>query len=62
MKSRRIKLRKRTLRMATWNMQGVRGKIQEIVKQVDEMDLDIVVLTKKNELWYGGDRQICALI
>lgn len=50
---RRTKLRKRTMKMATWNVQGVRGKVQEIVKQVEEMDVDKVVLTETKKKGQG---------
>lgn len=51
--------------MTTQNVQGVREKMQEIVKQVDEINGSEHSHTdgdKKEKLWYGGNQQILALI
>jgi hypothetical protein len=43
---RRNKLRKRTARLGTWNVQGIRNKTGEIVKGLEKLKQDIMILTE----------------
>jgi exonuclease III len=48
--NRRLKLRNRILEFGTWNVQGSRNKMEEIIGEINIMKMDVVVLTetKKN--------------
>ena len=43
---RRLKLRNRTLKFGTWNVQGCRNKMEEIIREINIMKMDVVVLTE----------------
>lgn len=43
---RRTKQRKRTMNMGTWNVQGINTKQAELIKEINKMDIDIIVLTE----------------
>jgi len=45
-RDRRLKLRKRTLKFGTWNVQGHRNKMEEIIREINTMNMDVVVLTE----------------
>ena len=49
---RRHKLHKRTIRLGTLNVQGIRNKAGEIIKGLEELKQDITMLTetKKREM------------
>jgi hypothetical protein len=51
-KLRRHKLRKKTIRLGTLNVQGMRNKTGEIIKGLEELKQDITILTetKKKEI------------
>ena len=34
------------MRMATWNVQGCRGKMQEIIKEMEQLGIDIASITE----------------
>ena len=38
--------------MATWNVQGIRNKEQEVVKEIEKMKIDICVLTETKKKRY----------
>jgi hypothetical protein len=38
--------RKRTVTMATWNVQECRGKIQEMIKEMEQLRIDIASITE----------------
>ena len=46
---RRLKLRNRTLKYGTWNVQGCRNKMEEIIREINIMKMDVVVLTEKKK-------------
>lgn len=55
----RHKMRKRlkrwTLRIGTWNVQGIRTKQEEIIEEVGKMNLDIVVFSETKKKGYGEE-------
>jgi exonuclease III len=42
----RLKLRNRTLKFRSWNVQGCRNKMEEIIREVSTMKMDVIVLTE----------------
>ena len=50
---RRHKLRNRTIRLGTLNVQGIRNKIGEIIKGLEELKLDITILTETKKKGNG---------
>ena len=50
---RRLKLRNRTLKFGTWNVQGCRNKMREIVREINVMNMDLVVLTETKKKGTG---------
>jgi len=47
------KLRKRTIRLGTLNVQGIRNKTGEIIKGLDELKQDITILTETKKKGSG---------
>lgn len=45
--------RKRTMSLATWNVQGIRTKITEITREVKKLDIDITALTETKKKGVG---------
>jgi len=45
-RDRRPKLRNRTLKFGTWNVRGCRNKMEEIIREISTMKMDVVVLTE----------------
>jgi hypothetical protein len=43
---RRLELRKRNLKFGTWNVQGCRNKMEEIIREINLMNMDVIVLTE----------------
>jgi hypothetical protein len=52
---RRLKLRNRTLKLGTWNVQGCRNKMEEIIREIIVMILDVVVLTETKKNGTGSE-------
>jgi hypothetical protein len=50
---RRHKLRKRTIRLGTLNVQEIRNKTGEIVKSLEELKQDIMILTETKKKGNG---------
>ena len=50
---RRHKLRKRTIRLGTLNVQGIRNKTGEIIKGLEELKQDIMISTETKEKGNG---------
>jgi len=50
---RRHKLRKRTIRLGTLNVQGIRNKTGEIIKGLEELRQDITILTETKKKGTG---------
>jgi hypothetical protein len=50
---RRYKLRKRTRRLGTLNVQGIRNKTEEIIKGLEELRQDITILTETKKKGNG---------
>ena len=50
---RRHKLRKRTMRLGTLNVQGIRNKTGEIIKGLEELSQDIMILTETKKKGNG---------
>ena len=50
---RRHKLRKRTIRLGTLNVQGIRNKAGEIIKGLEEFKLNITILTETKKKGNG---------
>jgi len=55
-KRRRKQQRKRILKMATWNIQGIRNKEQEVLKEMEKMKIDICVLTETKKKGVGSEK------
>jgi hypothetical protein len=49
----RHKMRKRTIRLGTLNVQGIRNKTGEIIKGLEELKHDITILTKTKKKGNG---------
>jgi len=54
-RDRRPKLRKRTLKFGTWNVQGCRNKMEEIIREISTMKMDVVVLTETKKKGAGSE-------
>jgi exonuclease III len=52
---RRPKLRNTTLKFGTWNVQGCRNKMEEIISEVSTMKMDAVVLTETKKKGAGSE-------
>jgi exonuclease III len=52
---RRPKLRKKTLKFGTWNAQGCKNKMKEIIREVSTMKMDVVVLTETKKKEAGSE-------
>jgi len=52
---RRRKLKKRTLKFGTWNVQGCRNKLEEIIGEINIMKMDVVVLTETKKKGTGSE-------
>jgi len=50
---RRHKLRKRTIRLGTLNVQGIRNKTGEIIKGLEELRQDLTILTETKKKGTG---------
>jgi hypothetical protein len=50
---RRHKLRKRTIRLGMLNVQGIRNKVGEVIKGLEELKQDITILTETKEKGNG---------
>jgi len=50
---RRHKLRKRSIRLGTLNVQGIRNKTGEIIKSLEELKQDITILTETKKKGNG---------
>ena len=50
---RRHKLQKRTIRLGTLNVQGIRNKTGEIIKGLEELRQDITILTETKKKGTG---------
>jgi len=44
---RRLKLRNMTFKFGTWNVQGCRNKMKEIIREINITKMDVVFLTEK---------------
>ncbi|KAJ4426091.1 hypothetical protein ANN_26900 [Periplaneta americana] len=51
----RLWLRKRTLACGTWNVQGISGKLVEVVKEIDSLEMDIVILNETKKKGKGQE-------
>ena len=51
----RLKLRKGTSNIGKWNVQSFRNKIVEIIKEVDTMELDLIILTGIKKIGTGNE-------
>ncbi|XP_045463868.1 craniofacial development protein 2-like [Harmonia axyridis] len=51
----RHKLRKRTLNIGTWNVQGIRTKEDEITRELQTLSMDLVVLTETKKKGTGTE-------
>ncbi|KAK4887595.1 hypothetical protein RN001_003866 [Aquatica leii] len=49
-------LRKRIMRLATWNIQGLRTKQAKVLKEPKEKNIDICVLTKTKKKGKGNEK------
>jgi len=49
-------LRKRNMRLGTWNIQGIRTKQTEVFKELKEKDIDICVLTETKKKGKGNEK------
>ena len=54
-RDRRLKLRNRTLKFGTWNVQGCRNKMEEIIREINIMKMDVVVLTETKKEGTGSE-------
>lgn len=54
-KRNRLWLRKRTLNFGTWNVQGINGKINEIVREIKPLEIDIMILTETKKKGTGQE-------
>lgn len=52
---RRNKQRKRTMKVATWNIQGLNTKQNEVFRELDNMKIDICVLTETKKKGRGNE-------
>ena len=41
--------------MATWNVQGCRGKMQEIIKEMEQLGIDIASITETKKKGFGSE-------
>ena len=53
---RRQQLRKRMLKIGTWNIQGLGTKQKEVIGEIQEMNMDIVILTETKKKGKGEER------
>lgn len=51
--NKRQKLRKRFTNFATWNTQGISGKTEEIVSELDKLNIDVIALTETKKKGQG---------
>ncbi|XP_044766969.1 craniofacial development protein 2-like [Coccinella septempunctata] len=54
-KRKRHMLRKRTMKLATWNIQGLRTKQGEVFQELEKMKVDICVLTETKRKGVGSE-------
>ena len=52
---RRPKLRSRTLKFVTWHVQGCRNKMEEIIRKINIMKMDVVVLIETKKKGTGSE-------
>jgi hypothetical protein len=52
---RRLKPRNRSLKFDTWDIQGCRNKIEEIIREINIMKMDVVVLTETRKKGAGSE-------
>jgi hypothetical protein len=52
---RRPKLRNGTLKFGTWNVRGCRNKMEEMIREVSKMKMDVVVLTETKKKGAGSE-------
>jgi hypothetical protein len=52
---RRPKLRNRILKFGTWNVQGCKNKIEEIIRYVNTIKMDLVVFTDTKKRGAGSE-------
>lgn len=45
------------MHIATWNIQGARNKMEEVVKEMERMKIDIAALTETKKKGHGATRQ-----
>ena len=43
------------MRMATWNVQGCRDKMQEIIKKMEQLGIDIASITESKKRGFGSE-------
>jgi exonuclease III len=44
-----------TLKFGTWNVQGCRNKMEEIIREINRMKMDVVVLTETEKKGTGNE-------
>lgn len=48
-------LRKQTMRLATWNIQGLSNKQREVFNELQGMNIDICILTETKKKGKGSE-------
>jgi exonuclease III len=43
------------MKLGTWNVQGCRNKMEEILSEINEMKMDVVVLTETKKKGTGSE-------
>lgn len=41
--------------MATWNVQGIRTKVEEVIREVKKLNIDITALTETKKKSWGSE-------
>ena len=54
-RTRRQKLRKRTMVFGTWNVQGISNKLPEVISEIQKLGVDVAVLTETKKKGHGSE-------